>query len=70
MTASAVYDAVEPIIIWRAFFEALEKEDDHLLRWTLQNLPQKDQEVTGVHLPVVLDHALTVFQVSCACSQR
>lgn len=63
VTASAVYDAVEPIIVWRAFYTALENKDEALLRWTLYNLPQKDEEVTDVHIPIVLDHILAKLQV-------
>ena len=58
MTASAIYDAIEPIIIWRTFFHALERHDTSLLRWTLAYIPQKDDEVFGIHIPIVLDHIL------------
>ncbi|KAK1927398.1 Dopey, N-terminal-domain-containing protein [Papiliotrema laurentii] len=65
VTATAVYDAVEPIIIWKAFFAALEeREDDSLLRWTLQNLPQQDEEVANVHVPAFLDHILVRLTTS------
>jgi hypothetical protein len=66
-----VYDAVEPIIIWKAFFTALEeREDDSLLRWTLQNLPQQDEEVANVHVPAFLDHILVRLTASLILSVR
>jgi len=64
MTASAVYDAVEPIIVWREMFSALEeKQDDTMLRWIITALPQKDEEIAAVHIPVVLDHLLQSAKV-------
>lgn len=71
MTASAVYDAVEPIIVWRALYAALEEhQDDVMLRWIVTTLPQKDEEVTAVHLPVMLDHLLQSAKVKMARQPR
>ena len=63
-TASAVYESIEPITIWSALFALLKDQGETgLMRWLLSTLPQKDEEVTEVYVPVVLDHVLAGLEV-------
>jgi hypothetical protein len=46
-------------------FAALEEhQDDVMFRWIITTLPQKDEEVTMVHVPVMLDHLVQSAKVS------
>jgi len=59
-----VYDAVEPLVIWRSFYHLLENDETTLMSWSLRNLSQKDDEVMTLHAPAMLDYVLTVADVS------
>lgn len=67
-TATAVYEAVEPIVVWRAMFATLDqiRPDAPLLSWVISSLPQQDNEVLALHIPVVLNHLLDQQVVSLA----
>ena len=60
MTGTAVYEAIEPVIIWRALYTLTEaslcgQQADSLTVWILKTIPQKDEEVTRVHMPLLLE---------------
>ncbi|ORX36308.1 Dopey, N-terminal-domain-containing protein [Kockovaella imperatae] len=63
ITAIAVYESVEPMIIWRKLYDLVAQSlraetDDLLTRWILTTIPQKDDEVRNVHVPVLLEYIL------------
>lgn len=69
--ASALYEAVEPSIIWKSLYYRVEerfvqgnKSDVALVSWLLDNVPQKDEEITALHLPLLLDRILELIEVS------
>lgn len=69
--ASALYEAVEPSIIWKSLYYRVEerfvrgnKGDVALVSWLLDNVPQKDEEITALHLPLLLDRILELIEVS------
>jgi hypothetical protein len=61
MTASALYEAVEPSILWKQLLAAIMKdltEDSKtgaidLTLFLLRSLPMQDDEVRSIHLPVI-----------------
>lgn len=68
--ASALYEAVEPSIIWKALYYSVEerivqgnKGDVALVSWLLDNVPQKDEEIAALHLPLLLDRILELIEV-------
>nr|XP_018264586.1 uncharacterized protein I303_02758 [Kwoniella dejecticola CBS 10117]OBR86744.1 hypothetical protein I303_02758 [Kwoniella dejecticola CBS 10117] len=67
-TALAVYEAIEPIVVWRLLHMAVQaelgaKESDaiDLVQWLLASVPQHDEEVTSVHIPVMLESVFGVI---------
>lgn len=69
--ASALYEAVEPSIIWKELRRSVEeriirgnKGDVALVSWLLDNVPQKDEEIAALHLPLLLDRILELIEVS------
>lgn len=69
--ASALYEAMEPSIIWKELYHSVEerilrgnKGDVALVSWLLDNVPQKDEEIAALHLPLLLDRILELIQVS------
>lgn len=38
------------------------------MAWSLSNLPQKDEEVTTLHVPAMLDYVLNDKEVSVICN--
>ncbi|KIR58136.1 hypothetical protein I314_06101 [Cryptococcus bacillisporus CA1873] len=67
--ASALYEAVEPSIIWKALYYSVEerivqgnKGDVALVSWLLDNVPQKDEEIAALHLPLLLDRILELIE--------
>nr|ODN87338.1 hypothetical protein L203_03611 [Cryptococcus depauperatus CBS 7841] len=69
-TAAALYDAVDPVVIWTNFHKLIEesnhnkKQDINLIIWILDNIPQHDDEVKQIHIPVLLDTALKIVEGS------
>ncbi|ORY25817.1 Dopey, N-terminal-domain-containing protein [Naematelia encephala] len=58
-TASAVYEAIEPLVIWRAFYDHVsESQYTDLMSWTLAAIPQHDEEIVDGFLPVLLQRIL------------
>ncbi|WVQ73679.1 hypothetical protein IAR50_003259 [Cryptococcus sp. DSM 104548] len=64
-TASALYDAVEPTVIWKDLSAAVmdevsggEAHDLELILWLLSNVPHSDEEVTHIHIPSLLQSLL------------
>lgn len=69
--ASALYEAMEPSIIWKELHRSVEerimrgnKGDVALVSWLLDNVPQKDEEIAALHLPLLLDRILELIEVS------
>lgn len=67
--ASALYEAMEPSIIWKELYHSVEerilrgnKGDVALVSWLLDNVPQKDEEIAALHLPLLLDRILELIQ--------
>ncbi|KAL0242321.1 hypothetical protein I308_105950 [Cryptococcus tetragattii IND107] len=67
--ANALYEAVEPSIIWKALYYLVEerivqgnKGDVALVSWLLDNVPQKDEEIAALHLPLLLDRILELIE--------
>jgi hypothetical protein len=63
--ASAVYEAVEPSLLWKRMHADIDKEladggTKHLrfLLWVLTAIPQHDDEATKVHIPIMLERIL------------
>ncbi|EAL17745.1 hypothetical protein CNBL2580 [Cryptococcus deneoformans B-3501A] len=68
--ASALYEAMEPSIIWKELYHSVEerilrgnKGDVALVSWLLDNVPQKDEEIAALHLPLLLDRILELIQL-------
>lgn len=40
------------------------KGDVALVSWLLDNVPQKDEEIAALHLPLLLDRILELIEVS------
>jgi len=69
--AKAMYEAIEPLVIWRALFSDLRADSAgtahdsaQLLQWILEFIPQEDEEIKCVHAPVVLHYMLNELPVS------
>ncbi|WVQ78778.1 hypothetical protein IAT38_000869 [Cryptococcus sp. DSM 104549] len=77
-TASAVYEAIEPMVIWKVLHKSVEEQHGgdrsnvshkesnladrqavDLVPWLLDNVPQPDEEVYSVHIPLMLDTVLS-----------
>ncbi|ODO06352.1 hypothetical protein L198_01584 [Cryptococcus wingfieldii CBS 7118] len=74
-TASALYDAVEPTVIWKDLSTAVidevsggEAHDLELILWLLRNVPQTDEEVTNIHVPSLLQCLLAEDRKNAALS--
>ncbi|BEI90230.1 uncharacterized protein CcaverHIS019_0303000 [Cutaneotrichosporon cavernicola] len=59
-TASAVYEAIEPSVLWRHLYKGVEADMDEgrlthvkLVFWLLTTLPQQDEETITVHVPLM-----------------
>lgn len=66
-----MYEAVEPIVIWRSLFTVMRDELDKesapgigLIEWTLAAIPQHDEEVVQTHAPVLGEWLLEAALVS------
>ncbi|OCF39597.1 hypothetical protein I317_06612 [Kwoniella heveanensis CBS 569] len=67
-TALAVYEAIEPVVTWKLLFTSVQAELEakesgaiELVQWLLGSVPQHDEEVNSVHIPVMLDQVLSVI---------
>ncbi|OCF74855.1 hypothetical protein I204_03697 [Kwoniella mangroviensis CBS 8886] len=72
-TALAVYEAIEPIIVWKLLYASVEAELDaresngiQLVQWLISAVPQHDEEVNSVHIPVLLDLILSAIAVNAS----
>nr|XP_031863087.1 uncharacterized protein CI109_001565 [Kwoniella shandongensis]KAA5530159.1 hypothetical protein CI109_001565 [Kwoniella shandongensis] len=67
-TAAAVYEAVEPVVIWKELHSSVLDELNskgsgaiELVRWIVASIPQTDEEINSVHVPIVLDTVLSAI---------
>ncbi|WVF67091.1 hypothetical protein IAT40_001836 [Kwoniella sp. CBS 6097] len=64
-TALAVYEAIEPMVTWKLLFASVQAElqskESKLVQWLLGAVPQHDEEINSVHVPVMLDEVLSVI---------
>lgn len=75
MTASTLYEAVEPILLWRPILETAFKEilstspDSHRVAITIISFILKtfaqDEEMQTIHLPVIFAALVDLLHVSC-----
>jgi len=63
--APAVYEAMEPSVLWKKLYYAIDKELEgggtkhlQLLHWLLTAIPQHDDETIKVHVPILLARIL------------
>lgn len=63
--AVAVDEAIEPSVLWKQIFDAIDKElpeakAEHvkLSQWLISSIPQRDEETVSVYLPVLFDRSL------------
>ncbi|KAI0067974.1 hypothetical protein BV25DRAFT_1896308 [Artomyces pyxidatus] len=71
MTASTLYEAVEPAIVWKQLLAAIinevtgdgtRTETVSLARFILTSIHVRDDEIQGVHLPIVFSALLEVLK--------
>ncbi|KAJ9091457.1 hypothetical protein QFC19_009100 [Naganishia cerealis] len=66
ISAQAIYNAVEPYVVWSAVYAALQGQeqqgsntgDDEVNEWLLQNFSKGDKEVSTIHAPLLLGHLM------------
>ncbi|TXT04269.1 hypothetical protein VHUM_04267 [Vanrija humicola] len=63
--AVAVDEAIEPSVLWKQMFDAIDKElpeakadNVKLAEWLTTTVPQRDEETVAVYLPVLVDRLL------------